>query len=142
MAEDVLITPGAGALIGTDEIVINGVLAHVERLKTMSVLVEGFPWLGDVGPANNINVSGYVGPHDLTLSSSPKVVMGYTMMESMIPNDFCSFQLLDGANPVVFVALAHNETVRDWFGPSGIRFSTNVIMRQITGECNGTLFVQ
>jgi len=133
MADDVTL-PGTGAVVATDD--VGG--AQFQRVK-LTLGADGVNG-GDLQAALVAAIAA--GSSDVAATGAAGTLFGWTMAETA--GAAATAVVRDGASnaggAIGYVNLASNESVRDWFGPQGIKITTGVWLERVTGSLAATFW--
>lgn len=136
MADNVAVTAGAGTTIATDDI---GGIQH-QRVK-MVLGADGVS-AGDVQPTLTGQVT--TGTASVQVITGAATVFGWSVRENAGSPAAATVEIRDGTTDggtlIGVVNLGASESVRDWFGPQGIKFSTGIRFVKPTGTSLGTVW--
>lgn len=94
---------------------------------------------------NNIPISIPATAAGATFATGPVRLMGWALKEST-GNAVAAFELYDGADTtgqsLAPVTLTANESIRDWFGATGIICERGLFINVTADSMRGTLFVK
>lgn len=134
MADNVQITAGSGTIIAADD--VSGV--EYQRVKVT---------LGSDGVATadlqaTLTAALASNTTDVAATGAAGTLFGYSIHESA--GAAANLVFRDGTNnsggAVSYVSLSANESVRDWFGPQGIKITTGIWVERVTGTTELTVW--
>lgn len=137
MADNVAITAGSGTTIATDDI---GSGVQAQRIKV--VLGADGVNAGDLQPTTTGQVTS--GTSSVQVLSAAATVFGWSLRENAGTPAAAQVEIRDGTTDggtlIGVVNLGASESVRDWFGPQGIKFSTGIRFVKPAGTSIGTVW--
>lgn len=134
MADNVPITAGTGTTIASDDV---GSVQY-QRVKVT---------LGGDGVATAdlqavITAAVASNTTDVAATGAAGTLFGYSIHETAAAA--ASLVIRDGASnaggAISYISLASNESVRDWFGPQGIKITTGIWIERVTGTTELTVW--
>lgn len=134
MADNVPITAGSGTIIAADD--VSGV--EYQRVKVTlgadGVAAADLQAVLTAAIASNTT--------DVAATGAAGTLFGYSIKEdaSAAANIIIRDGTSNSGTPVAYINLASNESVRDWFGPQGIKITTGIWIDRVAGTTTLTIW--
>lgn len=134
MADNVMITAGSGTTVATDD--VSGV--QFQRVK-LTLGADGVN-AGDLQAVLNVAIASNT--TDEAATGAAGTLFGYSIKEDAAST--ATLVIRDGTSnsdtAVSYINLASDESVRDWFGPQGIKITTGIWIERVTGTSSLTIW--